>query len=160
SAAKARLLRYDLTTPRTPQWLGAPSPTQLVVLDPSALAALDSERIQTLSASGAYASVPDAQWSDALPKLVQVTLLRRLEDAGRFSGVTRPLEGTTSDIQLVLDIRKFQISPNLSAEVEIGCKLVGSNGRIMTTRTRASAPVEGQGAPARLSPWTRPSGAR
>ena len=88
----------------------------------------------------------------ALPKLVQVTLLRSLEDAGRFSGVSRPLEGATSDVQLVLDIRKFQISPNLSAEVEIGCKLLGGNGRIMVTHTfRASAPVEGQGAPAAVA---------
>jgi len=152
AAAKARLMSYDLITPRTPEWLGAPSPTQLIVLDPTAVAALDSERIQTVSASGAYASVPDAQWSDALPKLVQVTLLRSLEDAGRFSGVSRPLEGATSDVQLVLDIRKFQISTNLGAEVEIGCKLLGGNGRIMVTRTfRASAPVEGQGAPAAVA---------
>ena len=151
-AAKARLMSYDVTIPRTPEWTGAPSPIQLVVLDPTALAALDTERIQTLSTSGAYASMPDAQWSDALPKLVQMTLLRSLEDAGRFSGVSRPLEGAASDVQLVLDIRKFQISPNRSAEVEIACKLLGANGRIMTTRTfRASAPVEGQGAPAAVA---------
>ena len=68
--------------------------------DPTALAALDNERIQSVSANGAYASVPDAQWSDALPKLVQVKILRGLEDAGRFAGVSRPLEGVTSDFQL------------------------------------------------------------
>jgi phospholipid/cholesterol/gamma-HCH transport system substrate-binding protein len=152
AAAKARLVSYDLTTPRAPEWRGAPSLAQLVVPDATALAALDSERIQAISGNGAYASLPDAQWSDALPKLLQVKLLRSLEDAGRFAGVTRPLEGATSDFQLVLDIRKFQISPNLSAEVEIGSKFLGSNGRIIATRTfRAAAPVEGPGAPAAVA---------
>lgn len=65
AAAKARLMSYDLITPRILEWFGAPLPTQLIVLDPTAVAALDSERIQTVSASGAYASVPDAQWSAA-----------------------------------------------------------------------------------------------
>ena len=113
---------------------------------------MDSERIQTVSANGAYASVPDAQWSDALPKLLQVKILRSLEDAGRFAGVSRPLEGVTSDFQLVLDIRKFQISPNLMAEVELGCKILAANGRVIATRIfRASVAAEGLGAPAAVA---------
>ena len=130
AAAKARLVTYALTGP--------------VVLDPTALAALDNERIQTVAGNGSYVSLPDAQWSDALPKLLQMKLLRSLEDGDRFAGASRALEGVTGDIQLVLDLRKFQIAPNLTAEVEIGSKLLGSNGRIIAMRTfRASAPVEG-----------------
>jgi ABC-type uncharacterized transport system auxiliary subunit len=36
--------------------------------------------------------------------------------------VSRPLEAVASDVQLLLDIRKFQISSRDTAEVEIGCK--------------------------------------
>jgi phospholipid/cholesterol/gamma-HCH transport system substrate-binding protein len=152
AAAKTRLMSYDLTGPSTPHGVTAPSLAQLVVPDPIALAALDTERIQTVSADGSYASLPDAQWSDALPKLLQLKLLRGLEDAGGFAGVSRPLEGVTGDLQLVLDLRKFQIAPDLTAEVEIGSKLLGSNGRIMATRTfRASLPVEGRGVPAAVA---------
>jgi ABC-type uncharacterized transport system auxiliary subunit len=46
-------------------------------------------------------NLPDAQWSDALPKLLQVKILHSIEDAGRFSGVSRPLEGLATDFQLV-----------------------------------------------------------
>ena len=148
AAAKARLVSYDLTTPQAPETTEKPSPAQLVVPDPIALAALDNERIQSVSSNGAYVTVPDAQWSDALPKLVQVKILRALEDAGRFAGVSRPLEGVTSDFQLLLDIRKFQLSVNLTAEIELGCKMLGANGRVIATRIfRASVAVEQSGAP-------------
>jgi phospholipid/cholesterol/gamma-HCH transport system substrate-binding protein len=152
ATAKARLLIYDLTALRAPEPSAVPSSLQLVIPDPSALAALDSERIQTITVNGVYASVPDAQWSDSLPKVLQMKLLRSLEDAGRFAGVSRPFEGVTSDTQLLLDIRRFEISPSLTAEVEIGCKLIGENSRIIATRAfRASAPVGGPGAPAAVS---------
>jgi cholesterol transport system auxiliary component len=87
-----------------------------------------------------------------LPKLLQMKLLRSLEDAGRFAGVCRPFEGVTSDIQLLLDIRRFEISPSLTAEVEIGGKLIGENCRSIATRAfRASAPVGCLGAAAAVS---------
>jgi phospholipid/cholesterol/gamma-HCH transport system substrate-binding protein len=152
AAAKARLVSYDLTGPGPLHGATTPSLAQLVVADPIALAALDSERIQTVSANGSYASLPDAQWSDALPKLLQLKLLRGLEDGGGFAGVSRPMEGVTGDLQLVLDVRKFQIASDLVAEVEIGSKLLGSNGRIVAMRTfRTSVPVEGRGAPAAVA---------
>jgi phospholipid/cholesterol/gamma-HCH transport system substrate-binding protein len=152
ATAKARLVNYDLTAPRAPETAGKPSPAQLAVPDATALAALDNERIQSVSANGAYASLADAQWSDALPKLLQVKILRSLEDAGRFAGVSRPLEGVTSDFQLSVDIRKFQISPDLMAEVEFGCKILGANGRITATRIfHASVAVEAPGAPAAVA---------
>jgi len=156
SAGKAPLLSYELTIPPAPASSGSPLAVQLVVPDPTALAQLDSERIQTLSADGVYTKLPDAQWSDTLPKLLQVKVLRALQDAGTFAGVSRPLEGVTSDAQLLLDVRKFQISPELTAEVEIGCKLIAANGQIIATRTfRAAAPVAGQGAAAAVKALNR-----
>jgi phospholipid/cholesterol/gamma-HCH transport system substrate-binding protein len=152
AAAKARLVSYDLTALHAAEATARPVPLQLVVTDPTALAALDSERIQTVSANGAYASVPDAQWSDALPKLLQVKIIRSLEDAGRFAGISRPLEGVTSDFQLVMDIRKFQILSSLTAEVELGCKILGANGRVIANRIfRASVAVEAPGVPAAVA---------
>lgn len=143
SAAKARLVTYDLTVPRAAEATEKPSAAQLVVSDPTALAALDTERVQSASANGAFANLPDAQWSDALPKLVQVKILRSLEDAGRFSGVSRPMEGLAADFQLVLDVRRFQLAANGAADVEFGCKIVASNGRIIAMRVfRASVAAE------------------
>jgi phospholipid/cholesterol/gamma-HCH transport system substrate-binding protein len=152
AAAKGRLMSYDLTIPSPPHVSAPLIPVQLVIPDLTALAALDSERIQTVSANGAYSSLADAQWIDTLPKLLQAKLLRSLEDGGRFSGVSRPLEGLTSDLQLMLDLRRFQIAPDLTAVVEIGCKLLGNNGRILATHTfRATVPIERAGTPASVA---------
>jgi len=152
AATKARLVTYDLSVPRAQEVAENPLPIQLVVLDPTAVSALDNERIQSASANGTYAALPDAQWSDALPKLMQMKILRSLEDGGRFAGVSRPLEGLAGDFQLVIDVRKFQISPNGSADVEFGCKIVGRNGRIIATRVfRASVAAEATSAPAAVA---------
>lgn len=151
-AAKNRVVSYDLTVPRAPEAGDKPSSAQLVVPDPTALGVLDSERIQTSLANGAFASLPDVQWSDALPKLLQVKLLRSLEDAGRFAGVSRPLDGLTSELQLLVDVRKFQIGPNLAAEVELGGKILGKNGRIVAMRVfRAAVTAESAVAPAAVA---------
>lgn len=79
-------------------------------------------------------------------------LLRSLEDAGRFAGVSRPLEGIASDFQLVVDVRKFQISAKLMADVDLGCKILAGNGRIVATRIfRASIAADAAGAPAAVT---------
>jgi phospholipid/cholesterol/gamma-HCH transport system substrate-binding protein len=153
------MVTYDLTAPHAGEAAEKPSAAQLVVLDPTALAALDTDRVQSASADRALASLPDAQWSDALPKLVQVKVLRSVEDAGRFSGVSRPLEGLATDFQLVVDIRKFQLAANGNADVEFGCKIVGSSGRIIARRVfRASFAAEAANAPAAVAALDRAFG--
>jgi phospholipid/cholesterol/gamma-HCH transport system substrate-binding protein len=62
AAAKARLVSYDLTALHAAEATARPVPLQLVVTDPTALAALDSERIQTVSANGGHQ--PPAGGSD------------------------------------------------------------------------------------------------
>ena len=91
----------------------------------------------------------DAQWTDLLPKVVQTKLLRAFEDSAALAGVTRTIDGATADFQLVIDVRKFQIAPNLSAEVELGCKLTDSKGHVIATRLlRQSGAAEALLAPA------------
>jgi phospholipid/cholesterol/gamma-HCH transport system substrate-binding protein len=159
SAAKARLVTYDLTVPHAAEAAEKPSAEQLVVLDPTALAALDTERVQSVSAEGAFANLPDAQWSDALPKLVQVKILRSLEDAGGFSGVSRPVEGLAADFQLVVDVRRFQLAANGAADVEFGCKILASNGRITAMRAfRAAVAAEAANASAAVAALDRAFG--
>ena len=93
----------------------------MVIAEPTALSVLDSDRIQSVSAQGAYLALPEAQWSDLLPKVVQIKLLRAFEDASLLASVGRSLEGPPGDFQLLIDIRKFHVDASLSAEVELGC---------------------------------------
>lgn len=148
-AAKARAAVYGLEIPSSALRRDKPSSVQLVMPDPTAFSVLDNEKIQSISTTGAYTALPDVQWSDLLPKVVQLSLIRALDDINMFSGVSRVLDGVPGDFQLALDVRKFQLAPNLSAEVEIGAKLIDGKGRIIATRTmRAAVPAEAQSGPA------------
>ena len=148
-ANRARLAVYDLAMPA-----GAPTrekavTAQLVIADPTALSVLDSDRIQNLSAAGSYAPFTDAQWGDLLPKVVQMSLVRAFDDASLFAGISRPLDGVAGDLQLLIDIRKFALTASLSAEVELGAKLLDGRSRIVATRVlRDAAQAEARTGPA------------
>ena len=150
--AKARAPIYDLAVPRASLVLEKALSAQLAIAEPTALSVLDSDRIQSTTPTGAYAALSDGQWSDLLPKVVQTKLLRSFEDASLFAGVGRLFEGTAGDFQLIIDIRKFHIGSNLSAEVELGARLVEGKGRVVATRVlRSSAPADALLAPAATS---------
>ena len=137
--AKARAPIYDLAVPYASVVLEKALSAQLVIAEPTALSLLDSDRIQSLAANGAYVALADGQWSDLLPKVVLIKLLRSFEDAAVFVGVGRALEGPAGDFQLVIDIRKFHVTPSLSAEVELGAKLIDGKGRVLATRVLRAA---------------------
>ncbi len=150
--ARARAPVYDLAVPRVSLALEKALSAQLAIAEPTALSVLDNDRIQSTSPTGAYAALSDGQWSDLLPKVVQIKLLRSFEDASLFAGVSRSLEGPPGDFQLIIDIRKFHVGSNLSAEVELGSRLVDSKGRVVATRVlRGSVPANTLLAPAATS---------
>lgn len=134
---------YDLSAPRT----FPPSKTphgQLVVPEPTALIEFDSQRIIERSKNGEGSSLPNAQWSDNLPKLVQARVVQSFENANDLRWVARPLEGLTADRQLLIDIRHFEVTPppTPTAEVEFSAKILGSDGRIAQARIfQASVPA-------------------
>jgi phospholipid/cholesterol/gamma-HCH transport system substrate-binding protein len=149
AAAKARTGVYDLALPPIPKAEHRASGVQLDVPDPSVLAALDSDKIQAVSPAGASAALPDAQWSDTLSKLLQVKIIRAFEDSGAVGAVSRPLEGVTGDVQLLIDVRKFQLSlaGPPTAEIEFSAKVLDDKGRIAATRIfLATAPAKGSDA--------------
>ena len=140
-AGKGRLAMFDLTIPSIALPLDKIPAAQLTVAETTAFSVLDSDRIQSISATGAYTAFADAQWGDLLPKLVQMSVARSLEDAGLSASVSRPVDGFAGDFQLVLDIRKFHLVLNQMGEVELGAKLLDGKGRILASRVvRKSAP--------------------
>jgi phospholipid/cholesterol/gamma-HCH transport system substrate-binding protein len=153
--SKTRLAMYDLTIPRVAPLQKVP-PTQLTVVEPTALSVLDSDRIQNLSPAGAYAAFSDAQWGDLLPKLVQLSVARSLEDAGFAASISRPLDTLAGDLQLALDVRKFHLAQNLMGEAELGAKLIDAKGRIVASRiVRDTVAAESSTGPAAASALTR-----
>ena len=148
-AGKTRLAMFDLAIPSITLPLEKAPTAQLTVVEPTAFSLLDSDRIQSLAETGAYAAFADAQWGDLLPKLVQTTLARSFEDAGLSASVSRPVDGFAGDFQLALDIRKFHLALNQVAEVELGAKLLDAKGRIVAAHVaRDGAPAQAATGPA------------
>jgi cholesterol transport system auxiliary component len=141
---------YDLTAVR--QGLRRSGGGRLIIVaEPTAIFALDSERIVVRSANGEITYLPRAQWSDRLPRLVQARLIQSFENAGH-AAVGRPTDRLAAAAQLLIDIRTFEVREGTrEAAVEVAAKLVTSgSGRISNARLfGATAPVgaiDGQGA--------------
>ena len=106
---------------------------QLVVGEPVATAALDSERMVVRPTPEEVAYLKGAQWSDRLPRLVQTRLVQSLENARLLKSVGRPGDRIAADYLLDSELRRFEIDvQGGQAVVEITVKLViGSSGRIV-----------------------------
>ncbi|RFZ89206.1 ABC transporter [Shinella sp. WSJ-2] len=125
---------------------------QLLVPQPSALKALDSEQIVIRPTPSEIQYLAKAQWSDSLSKMVQAKLVQAFENTGRLGGVGMPGQGLAIDYQLVTDIRSFEVQASGAdtAVVEISAKLLNDrNGTVRSQKVfRATVPVSGAGNPA------------
>lgn len=96
----------------------------LTVAEPVALAALESDRIAVRDVDGRLAYLVGAQWADRLPRLVQVRVLRYLEDAGYLSRVGRASDRFQGQDVLSLDLRRFEFDvSSQGVVVEVAAKL-------------------------------------
>lgn len=143
---------FDLTAPRGAalRRLGAGG-TTIIVAEPTAIAAIDSERIVVRTGAGEVNYLPRSQWADRLPRLLQARLIQTFENRGR-AAVGRPSDRLTGAYQLLVDIRAFEArEASRDAYVEVAAKLVGAaSGALSTARIfSASAPlgaIDGAGA--------------
>jgi cholesterol transport system auxiliary component len=106
----APLDTYDFTTPSVPAAV-RPAGPQVLVADPIADRALDSERMMVRSSTNGVANYAGAQWADRLPRLVQARLVAVLEASGRVRAAVRPGQGVAADRQVLVDIRRFEYRP-------------------------------------------------
>lgn len=138
---------FDISAPSTfPTRAGAVR-GQLLVVEPKAIASLDTERIAVRGPGGAYSYLTDGNWADRLPKLLQARLIQSFENANRLRSVGRPGDRLASDWQLLADVRAFEVVVAGSTEVvvEMSVKLVNDrSGRILSGRVFAArAPAAG-----------------
>ncbi|HEY8383170.1 MAG TPA: ABC-type transport auxiliary lipoprotein family protein [Microvirga sp.] len=139
---------YDLTAP-TGRARGALA-GQVLVAEPVAVQALSGQQILVKDASGSISFLGNGQWADNLPRLVQARLIHTFENSSQLKAVARPSTGAAGDVQLISEIRSFQIAtPANEAEVEISAKVVSDqNGRIIAGRIfRGRVPVTAIDAP-------------
>jgi cholesterol transport system auxiliary component len=107
------------------QKVGRRSSRVVVVTVPKAVQTYDSQRIVVREAGNVLSYLPDAQWSDTLPNLVQTRLIQTFE-ASRFPNVGRPDDQLKVDVTLATELRAFEldVAAGNMATVTINAKLV------------------------------------
>lgn len=122
---------------------------QILIAEPLALKALDSQQIVIRTSPSAIEYLAKSQWSDRLPKIVQDKLVQAFENSGKVGGVGRPGEGLAIDYQIATAIRSFEIRVNGGehAEVEISAKVLNDrNGTVIASKVfSGNSPVTGSG---------------
>lgn len=133
---------YDLSAPTSR--IGGSSGLQISVNEPSALQVLSTQQLIVKDQTGAISFLGGGQWSDNLPRLIQTRLINTFENASQLRGVSRPSSGAVADVQLISELRSFEIAtPANEAFVEMSVKIVNDGtGRIVNARIfRARVPA-------------------
>jgi cholesterol transport system auxiliary component len=145
---------YDLAAARDFPHRGRNLGGLLIIAEPTALSALDGDRIVVRPVPGEAAALPDVQWQARLPKLIQARLLESFENAKLMRRVGLPADKLAGDYVLVSALRAFDLSAaDQSAVVEIAVKIVGErSGRIGAARVfRAVVPAPSMEGPAAVA---------
>ncbi|WP_028744634.1 ABC-type transport auxiliary lipoprotein family protein [Rhizobium mesoamericanum] len=120
---------------------------QILVQQPIALQAIDSEQIVVRVAPSQIQYLSKAQWGDKLPRMVQAKLVEAYENSGKVGGVGVPGQGLAIDYQLVTEIRSFEIDTTAGsrAVVEISAKILNDrNGSVRAQKVfRQVVPANG-----------------
>lgn len=121
---------------------------QILVPEPLALKALNSEQILVRVSSSEVRYLSNSQWSDKLPRMVQAKLVQAYENTGKLGGVGKPGQGLAIDYQIASDIRAFEIDAATNrARVEISVKLLNDrNGTVKAQKVFTAATPVSSGA--------------
>lgn len=149
SGAATPLESYDLQAPATgPRARGRASARQVVVELPTAPGALNTDRILIRPNPLQAAYLPDGQWAEEAPTMVQTLLVRSLEDTNAFRYVGRRPLGPSGDYALVSDLTDFQAeaapdAKSATIRLRLTARLVREDdAAILSSRSfTASAPV-------------------
>jgi cholesterol transport system auxiliary component len=125
---------YDLVAPRSFAGSPRPAPYQLVIYEPTAVHALETDRLMVRPQADQVSYYKGVAWSDRLPRLVQARMIETFQNSGSVKAVS----ATIGQYALVTDLRAFQIdvsSGKAYAEIEIFAKLVNTaTGKVTATK--------------------------
>ncbi len=135
-AARAQAKVFDLS-PATPDPLPAQCPTsRLLVLEPTALALIDAERVRIAGAVGDQTDLAQIRWPDILSKVLQTRIVQSFENAGYSGAVPRTMEDVQTDNRLMTNVRAFEVDVDREAiaRVEIAAKILDPDGAVVASR--------------------------
>jgi phospholipid/cholesterol/gamma-HCH transport system substrate-binding protein len=139
--APAQKVTYDLRAPRDLGPVGKLWKGQLAIPEPSAVAMLDTQRM-LFSPAKDYPGFAEFLWADSIPKLLQARLIDSFENYDIAHAPLRASDMGQSDIQLLVDIRRFRIATDPEppvAEIGLSARLVDKNGKVIASRLFAES---------------------
>ncbi len=99
---------YTLT-PKSTFAAGLPRLSQqIVVEEPTASSAVDTDQIAVQPSPYQFEYLPRARWVDRAPVIVQSLLVESYENSGKVASVGRSAVGLRPDYLIVTDLREFQ----------------------------------------------------
>ena len=131
----ASKITYDL---RAAQGFATPSMTikgQLAIPEPTAVAMLETQRFLFWPAKD-VPGFADALWADSIPKLLQARLIESFENYDIAHAPLRAVDIGQTDVQLLVDVRRFRIATDSDPAAEIGlsARIIDRNGKIIASR--------------------------
>ncbi|RIY03593.1 ABC transporter [Aureimonas flava] len=136
---------FELSPPRAAAVGSASTRAQILLPEPTATRTLDSQQIVVKPTPQTIEGLADSQWSDRLPRLVQLRLLQAFQNTGRIGAAGVPGQGLAIDYQVVTELRRFEIAfqPSATAVVEISVKALNDRtGVVRGSRVfQAAVPV-------------------
>jgi phospholipid/cholesterol/gamma-HCH transport system substrate-binding protein len=146
-------ISYNLSAPAFPTPETPPEKAlalQIALPEPTALVAYETQKVLVAPNPNELKPLEEGQWADSVPRLVQAKMVDSLENAG-FQHVAKAMDGFTPDIQLLLEIRSFEIvaAAPPRARIEIYAKWLGPDGKIAAQHSfSATAPATAVDGPA------------
>lgn len=141
---KAAPTTYDLIAARSFAAVPKARNWQLVVIEPTAVQALDTNRILVRPGADQISYFKGATWSDRLPRLVQARTVETLQNAGVAKAVLSSSERAGGEYLLAMEIRSFEIDVAgrpPSADVDILAKLISAGSSKVIASKSFSAKV-------------------
>ncbi|RFC64488.1 ABC transporter [Fulvimarina endophytica] len=158
-ACTTPLETFEISAPPLGRSVAGTTRAQLLIPEPTAIKTIDSERIVVKPTPYTVEYLGGSQWSDRLPRMVQLRLLQAYENTGQIGAVGVPGQGLAIDYQMLLEIRRFEIEvvTGRQAVVEISVKALDDrSGVVRRTRIfRSVEPVVGEGNSAFVSALDR-----
>ena len=96
---------------------------------------LDTQRF-LFSSDKEYPDFAEAMWADSIPKLLQAKLLESFENYDIAHAPLRSMDGVQADYQLLIDVRRFQITidPEPVADIGLSARILNKNGKVLAAR--------------------------
>lgn len=132
----ARKITYDLHAPKHLDIPAKAFKGQLALPEPTATAKLETQRMLFSPPEAQYPAFDDFLWADAIPKLLQSSLIDSFENYDIADAPLRVPDARQPDFQLLIDIRRFQIAvqPNPTVQIALSARLVDKSGKVVASR--------------------------